>query len=37
MGYMTQLKPRQKALVRKLREAKEVMAAIERAGRLVRT
>ena len=31
MGYMRQLKPRQKAQVRKLKEAKGVRAAIARA------
>jgi len=31
MGFMRQLKPRQKAQVRKIREAKGVRAAIERA------
>ena len=34
MGYMRQLKPRQKALVRKIREAKGVKAAIVRAKQL---
>ena len=33
MGYMRQLKPRQKTQVRKIREAKGVRAAIERAKR----
>ena len=37
MGYMRQLKPRQKAQVRKVREAKGVRAAIERAGGLTRS
>ena len=31
MGYMRQLKPRQKAQVRKIREIKGVRAAIQRA------
>jgi len=31
MGYVRQLKPRQKAQVRKIREAKGVRAAIARA------
>jgi hypothetical protein len=35
MGYMRQLKPRQKAQVRKIREAKGVGAAIARAKTLV--
>lgn len=35
MGYMRQLRPRQKAQVRKIREAKGVRAAIERAKVLV--
>jgi hypothetical protein len=34
MGYMRQLKPRQKARVRKIREAKGVRAAIVRARAL---
>ncbi len=34
MGFMRQLKPRQKAQVRKIREAKGVRAAIARARRL---
>jgi hypothetical protein len=34
MGYMRQLKPRQKALVRKVREAQGVRAAIAKAARL---
>jgi hypothetical protein len=34
MGYMRQLKPRQKAQVRKIKEAKGVRAAIARAKRL---
>jgi hypothetical protein len=34
MGYMRQLKPRQKAQVRKLREAKGVRVAIQRARSL---
>jgi hypothetical protein len=34
MGFMRQLKPRQKALVRKVREAKGVKVAIARARRL---
>jgi hypothetical protein len=34
MSYMQQLKPRQKALVRKIREAKGVRAAIEKARQL---
>ncbi len=34
MGYMRQLKPMQKALVRKIREAKGMRAAIGRARRL---
>lgn len=33
MGYMRQLKPRQKAQVRKIREAKGVRVAIQRAKR----
>ncbi len=35
MAYMRQLKPRQKAQVRKIREAKGVRAAIPRARELV--
>jgi hypothetical protein len=35
MGYVRQLKPRQKAQVRKIREAKGVRAAINAAKRLV--
>ncbi len=34
MGYMRQLKPRQKAQVRKIREAKGVRVAISEAKRL---
>ncbi len=34
MGYMRQLKPRQKAQVRKIRETKGVRAAIQRARKL---
>jgi hypothetical protein len=34
MGYMRQLKPRQKAQVRKIKETKGVRAAIERARAL---
>ncbi len=34
MGYMRQLKPRQKALVRRIKETKGVRAAIARARRL---
>jgi hypothetical protein len=34
MGYMRQLKPRQKTQVRKIREAKGVTAAIARARQL---
>ena len=34
MGYVRQLKPRQKAQVRKIKEAKGVRAAIERAREL---
>ncbi len=34
MGYMRQLKPRQKAQVRKIKEAKGVRAAIHSAERL---
>ena len=34
MGLMRQLKPRQKAQIRKIREAKGVRAAIERARKL---
>src|SRR6266478_6058746 len=34
MGYMRQLKPRQKAQVRKIREAKGVRAAIAKAREL---
>lgn len=34
MDYMRQLKPRQKAKVRKMREAKGVKAAIARAKQL---
>ena len=34
MGFMRQLKPRQKAQVRKIRETKGVRAAIARARRL---
>ena len=34
MGFMRQLKPRQKAQVRRVREAKGVRAAIARAKRL---
>lgn len=37
MGYMRQLRPRQKAQVRKIREAKGVRAAIERARELARS
>jgi hypothetical protein len=37
MGYMRQLRPRQKAQVRKLREAKGVRAAIERARRMAQS
>jgi len=36
MGFMRQLKPKQKAQVRKVKEAKGVRTAIERAKRLVR-
>jgi len=36
MGYMRQLKPRQKAQVRKIREVKGVRVAIVRARMLVR-
>ncbi len=36
MGFMRQLKPRQKARVRKIREAKGVRAAIARARGLAR-
>ena len=36
MGFMRQLKPRQKAQVRKIREAKGVRAAIEQARTLGR-
>jgi hypothetical protein len=35
MGFMRQLKPRQKAQVRRIKEAKGVRAAIERARGLV--
>ena len=35
MGYMRQLKPRQKAQVRKIKETEGVRAAIARAGALV--
>ncbi len=35
MGYMRQLKPRQKALVRKIKETKGVRAAIVKAKKLV--
>jgi len=35
MGYMRQLKPRQKAQVRTIREAKGVRAAIQRAKRIL--
>ena len=34
MGYMRQLKPRQKAQVRRIKETKGVRAAIERARKL---
>ncbi len=34
MGYMRQLKPRQKAQVRRIRETKGVRAAIQRARKL---
>jgi len=34
MGYMRQLKPRQKVQVRRIREAKGVKAAIVRAKQL---
>ncbi len=34
MGYMRQLKPRQKAQVRKIRESKGVRAAIARARKM---
>jgi len=34
MGYMRQLKPRQKAQVRKIREVKGIGAAITRASEL---
>jgi hypothetical protein len=34
MGYMPQLKPRQKAQVRKIKETKGVRAAIQRARQL---
>ncbi len=34
MGYMRQLKPRQKSQIRKIREAKGVRAAIQRAREL---
>jgi hypothetical protein len=34
MGYMRQLKPRQKGMVRKIREAKGVRAAIARTRNL---
>ena len=36
MGYMRQLKPRQKAQVRKIKEVKGVRAAIQRAKELSR-
>ncbi len=36
MGYMRQLKPRQKALVRKIKESKGVRAAIATARRMAR-
>jgi hypothetical protein len=36
MGYMRQLKPRQKAQVRKIRETKDIKAAIARAKELTR-
>lgn len=36
MGFMRQLKPRQKAQVRKVKDAKGVRAAITRAKRLAR-
>ena len=37
MGFMRQLKPRQKAQVRKIREAKGVRAAIARAREMARS
>ncbi len=37
MGYMRQLKPRQKAQVRKIKETKGVRAAIARARSMDRT
>ncbi len=37
MGYMRQLRPSQKAQVRKVREAKGVRAAIQRARELARS
>jgi hypothetical protein len=37
MGYMRQLKPRQKAQVRKIREMQGVRAAIARARDLTRS
>lgn len=37
IGYMRHLKPRQKAQVRKIREAKGVRAAIARARELIKT
>ena len=36
MGYMRQLKPKQKAQVRRIKEAKGVRAAIQRAKAIVR-
>ncbi len=35
MGYVRQLKPRQKSQVRKIREAKGVRAAIQRARQMI--
>jgi hypothetical protein len=36
MGYMRQLKPRQKAQVRRIREAKGMRAAIDKARQIAR-
>jgi len=36
MGFIRQLRPRQKAEVRKIREERGVLAAVQRAERLVR-
>ena len=37
MGYMRQLKPRQKAQVRRIKETKGVRAAIQRARRMAQS